>query len=173
MNSSHTMTIITPLGQFQIKLDGVRAPATVDYFKQLVGEGKLDNSSIFRIVNSQNNSYNPDCPINVVQGGLPENGRELLPYLKHESTLITGITHKKWTVSAARMGVGEAYGSFFITMRDEPALDYGGGRHPDGQGFAAFGEVIAGHAVLEEIFQRAEPKEYLRQKIPIITMKLE
>lgn len=173
MNANHLMTIATPLGQFQIKLDGVRAPATVDYFKQLVIEGKLDNTSIFRIVNNQNNSYNPDCPINVVQGGLPESGRELLPFLKHESTLLTGITHKKWAVSAARMGVGEAYGSFFIAMQDEPELDFGGGRHPDGQGFAAFGEICGGFTVLEEIFLRAESEEYLCQEIPIITAKLE
>lgn len=173
MNANHIMTIVTPLGQFRIKLDGVRAPATVDYFKQLVIEGKLDSTSIFRIVNNQNNSYNPDYPINVVQGGLSETGCELLPCLKHESTLQTGLTHKKWTVSAARMGVGEAYGSFFIVMRDEPALDFGGGRHPDGQGFAAFGEVYGGFTVLEEIFLRAESEEYLCQEIPIITAKLE
>ncbi|WP_262696183.1 peptidylprolyl isomerase [Kordiimonas aquimaris] len=173
MNANHTMAIVTPLGQFRIKLNEGRAPATVNYFKKLVGEGMLDNTSIFRIVNNQNNSYNPDCPINVVQGGLRENGREFLPFLKHESTLQTGITHTKWTVSAARMGVGEVYGSFFIMMRDEPALDFGGGRHPDGQGFAAFGEVCAGFTILDEIFQRAESEEYLRQEIPIISAKLE
>ena len=173
MNSGQTITIATSLGQFQMKLDGARAPATADYFKQLAGQGLLDNTSIFRIVNSQNNSFNPDCPISVVQGGLPEIGKELLPRLDHESTLITGMTHKKWTVSTARMGVGEVYGSFFVAMKDEPSLDFGGARHPDGQGFAAFGEVSSGFALLEKIFLRAETKEYLLHKIPIITAKLD
>lgn len=173
MNSDQIITMATPLGQFQITLDAARAPVTSGYFRQLVGQGKLDNTSIFRIVNIHNNSFNPDCPIDVIQGGLPENGRELLPRIGHESTLMTGITHKKWTVSAARMRVGETYGSFFIVMRDEPSLDYGGGRHPDKQGFAAFGEVSSGYAVLEEVFQKAESQEYLLRQIPIITAKLE
>ncbi len=171
--ANHTITVTTPLGQFQIMLDVERAPATAEYFTQLADKGLLDNTSIFRIVNSENNSYNPACPIHVIQGGLPEGGRVLLPNIVHESTRMTGITHKKWTVSAARLGVGETYGSFFIAMRDEPSLDYGGKRHPDGQGFAAFGEVLSGHSVLERILQRAEPQEYLRDIVRIIKVKVE
>lgn len=167
------MLFATALGQFRLKLDMENAPVTGDYFRQLAIKGLLDNTSIFRIVNRENNTYNPACPIHVIQGGLPEKSHDLLLQIAHESTRVTGLTHKKWTISAARLGVGETYGSFFITMQDEPSLDYGGQRHPDGQGFAAFGEVISGFTVLEQIFQRAEPQEYLRHKIPIIKVKVE
>lgn len=173
MTSSNTIAIVTPLGQYQIELDASRAPVTANYFKQLACEGKFDNTSIFRIVNTENNSFNLDCPIHVVQGGGRENDRKLPHRIVHETTLMTGLAHKKWTVSAARMGPGEVYGSFFITMRDEPSLDFGGERHPDGQGFAAFGEVSSGHAVLEDIFLKAESEEYLLHSIPIIRAKLD
>lgn len=171
--TKQTLTVTTPLGQFQIWLDIKHAPATANYFKHLAVTGLLDKTSIFRIVNSENNSHNPDCPIHVVQGGLSEDSNEPLPSIGHETTHVTGKTHKKWTVSAARAGVGETYGSFFIAMEDEPSLDFGGQRHPDRQGFAAFGDVISGFSVLEEIFQRAEAQEYLQHKIPIMKVRVE
>ncbi len=172
-NSNHILMVMTSLGQFRIQLDIEQAPATADYFRQLAIRGLLDKTSIFRIVNTENNTHNPTCPIRVIQGGLPEGSGELLPTIVHESTNVTGKTHRKWTVSAARVKVGETYGSFFIAMQDEPSLDYGGRRHPDGQGFAAFGDVISGFSVLEEIFQRAEAQEYLQHKIPIMKVMVE
>ena len=163
----------TTLGSFCIKPDQEKAPETSLYFLDLARKGLLDNTSVFRIVNTHNNSHNPSCPIHVVQGGLTENSGRSLPRISHEHTMLTGLAHKKWTVSAARMAPGETYGSFFITMRDEPSLDYGGARHPDGQGFAAFGQVATRYQTLERIFRRAEQDEYLRQQVPITEVILE
>ncbi len=170
MHPSHTvLTLSTPLGAFDIKLDTENAPVTAGYFGQLAADGLLNGTSIFRIVNSDNNQHNPACPIHVVQGGLMEDSGARLPAIAHETTEDTGLSHRKWAVSTARQGVGETYGSFFIVMRDEPSLDFGGARHPDGQGFAAFGEVISDFAVVEAIFAQAEDDEFLQQQIPIIT----
>jgi len=41
----------------------------------------------------------------------------------------------------ARSGPDTATSDFFICIGDQPSLDFGGGRNPDGQGFAAFGRV--------------------------------
>jgi peptidyl-prolyl cis-trans isomerase A (cyclophilin A) len=57
-------------------------------------------------------------------------------------------------------------------LRDEPVLDFGGARHPDGQGFAAFGRVTHGFNVVESIFARAEAKEYLRNEIRIERVRI-
>jgi peptidyl-prolyl cis-trans isomerase A (cyclophilin A) len=38
-------------------------------------------------------------------------------------------------------------------MRDEPALDEGGARNPDGLGFAAFGTVVQGFEHLRRLFE--------------------
>ena len=54
-----------------------------------------------------------------------------------------------------------AEGDFFVCVGDQPAFDQGGERHPDGLGFAAFGQVVAGMEVLEAIYRCAGPEEYL------------
>lgn len=40
---------------------------------------------------------------------------------------------------------------FFICINDQPSLDFGGERNPDGQGFAAFGRVVEGMDVVLRI----------------------
>ena len=40
---------------------------------------------------------------------------------------------------------------FFLCVGDQPALDFGGKRNPDGQGFAAFGRVTKGMEIVRKI----------------------
>ncbi|MEP7000713.1 MAG: peptidylprolyl isomerase, partial [bacterium] len=54
-------------------------------------------------------------------------------------------------LSMARSIPNSATGSFFITIGDQPALDFAGKRQPDGQGFAAFGHVTKGIDVVRRI----------------------
>ena len=67
-----------------------------------------------------------------------------LPSISHETTNITRINHLDGTVSMARLKPRTASSEIFICINDQPELDYGGKRNPDGQGFAAFGKVILG-----------------------------
>jgi peptidyl-prolyl cis-trans isomerase A (cyclophilin A) len=54
----------------------------------------------------------------------------------------------------ARDGPDTARDEFFICIGDQPELDFGGRRNPDGQGFAAFGRVIKGMEVVRKIHQQ-------------------
>ena len=54
----------------------------------------------------------------------------------------------------ARNVPGSAGSEFFICINDQPELDFGGKRNPDGQGFAAFGEVISGMELSEKFRKR-------------------
>ena len=57
-------------------------------------------------------------------------------------------------ISLARSDVGTGTAAaFFICIRDQPELDFGGRRQPDGQGFAAFGRVSVGMSVVRKIWQ--------------------
>ena len=58
--------------------------------------------------------------------------------------LTYSLLHRDGTVSMARSGPDSATSSFFICIGDQPELDFGGKRNPDGQGFAAFGRVVSG-----------------------------
>jgi len=47
--------------------------------------------------------------------------------------------------------LGTAQDSFSICIGDQPELDFGGKRNPDGQGFAAFGKLVKGVDVVRKI----------------------
>jgi len=51
----------------------------------------------------------------------------------------------------ARGGPDSARSQFFICIGDQPALDFGGNRNLDGQGFAVFGRVIEGMEIVRRI----------------------
>ncbi|MEO1043303.1 MAG: peptidylprolyl isomerase [Pseudomonadota bacterium] len=152
---------LTDLGSFSVTLDLQRAPITAGYFQALIERGALDGTSFYRIVAEDNAEIRAEYPIEVLQGGLRHTDVQPLEPIGHEPTSVSGILHRQWTVSTARFAPGETYGSFFICMRNEPSLDKGGMRHPDGLGFAAFGQVTEGKAVVEEIFRRRGDQETL------------
>lgn len=166
------LIIATQIGTFSISLDMINAPETAGYYKNIASEGGFNHSTIFRIVNESNAEMRSNAKIEVVQMGINDLDSEYAASLKHETTKTTGLQHKKWAVSAARYDVGQNYPSFFICMRDEPELDYGGKRHPDGQGFAVFGKVTDGFDTVETLFAKAEEKEYLTHTIEIISVEL-
>ena len=52
----------------------------------------------------------------------------------------------------ARGEPGTASTEFFICISDQPELDFGGKRNPDGQGFAAFGRVVVGEDIVHKVW---------------------
>ncbi|MEZ5830381.1 MAG: peptidylprolyl isomerase [Dongiaceae bacterium] len=155
------------LGDIVLAVFEDRAPASAAYFLADVRAGRYDGASFFRLVTLANQRAEKGRQIEVIQGGLRHQSEDLPAVIPHETTAMTGLRHVKGTVSLARFAPGAVYHSFFICLRDEPALDFGGARHPDGQGFAAFGRVVEGFDVVERIFGRAEAEEYLRNEIRI------
>ena len=168
-----TLRVATALGSFRVLLHDGQAPKTCRYFSELARGGGLDGTSIFRIVSGRNHAPKEPCPIHIVQMGRKGESEEEFTALPHECTARTGLKHTKWTVSAARFDVDRVYGSFFVCMRDEPSLDYGGSRQPDGQGFAAFGRVVSGFEALEAAYLLAEAEELMTLEVPIHTVLVE
>lgn len=159
--------IETEPGEIELELFERKAPASAGYFLADVRAGLYDGSSFFRIVTLSNQGAEKHRRIAVIQGGRRHEREDLAPVIAHETTAMTGLRHLKGTVSLARFAPGAVYHSFFICLRDEPALDFGGARHPDGQGFAAFGRVAAGFEAVQRIFARAEQAEYLTNAVAI------
>jgi peptidyl-prolyl cis-trans isomerase A (cyclophilin A) len=71
--------------------------------------------------------------------------------IRLERTRDTGLRHQDGTVSMARAEPDTATSDFFVCIGDQPELDFGGQRNPDGQGFAAFGRVVKGMDVVRRI----------------------
>jgi peptidyl-prolyl cis-trans isomerase A (cyclophilin A) len=69
------------------------------------------------------------------------------------------------------MEPGTASSEFFICIGNQPELDFGGKRNPDGQGFAAFGKVYKGMEVVRKIQQLKDSLQFLENPVNIISIK--
>jgi peptidyl-prolyl cis-trans isomerase A (cyclophilin A) len=164
--------MITELGEITIELYPEKAPVTVQNFLRYVKENRFKDATFYRVVTPENQP-GKEWKIEVIQGGLFEDEHpDMLPPIIHETTEQTGILHKDGTISMARNEPGTATSEFFICIGDQPSLDFGGKRNPDGQGFAAFGKVIKGMDVVREIQKLPETGQYLDKRVKILEVKL-
>jgi peptidyl-prolyl cis-trans isomerase A (cyclophilin A) len=133
----------TDHGALDLRLRPDRAPRTAANFLAYVDHGLLVGAALYRVVRPDNDPS--PYPIHVVQGGLlSRGGRAPRAPIAHEPTDLTGLRHRDGAISMARAAPGTASSEFFICLGDNPELDAGGRRHPDGHGYAAFGCVVAG-----------------------------
>lgn len=157
--------IVTEMGDIKVKLYPERAPVTVENFLAYVEAGAYTGSSFFRVCTPENEAER-EIKIEVIQGGdVPE--EQLRPAIGLETTATTGLKHLDGTLSMARLEANTAQSNFFICIGDQPELDFGGKRHPDGQGFAAFGQVLSGMEVVRAIQQQKEVGQYLVDSVKI------
>jgi peptidyl-prolyl cis-trans isomerase A (cyclophilin A) len=69
----------------------------------------------------------------------------------------------------ARDEADTATSDFFVCINDQPSLDFGGKRNPDGQGFAAFGHVVSGMDVIRKIQAAPADGQKLTPPVRIIS----
>jgi peptidyl-prolyl cis-trans isomerase A (cyclophilin A) len=161
--------IRTDKGDIVVEVDPVRAPLTTANFLRYVDAGLYDGSTFHRTVTPANQP-NDRVRIEVIQGGQLPADREFPP-IAHETTAQTGLRHVDGTISMARGKPGTAASSFFLCIHDQPELDYGGRRNPDGQGFAAFGRVVQGMDVVRAIQALPAQGQQLAPPVRIITVR--
>ena len=149
--SNPRVRVETELGEIVLELDAKRAPNTTANFLKYVDAGHYDGGIFHRTVKMNNQPESP-VKIEVIQAGVAaDKARQGFPPLPLERTSVTGILHKDGVVSMARGAPDSATSGWFITINDQPSLDFGGARNPDGQGFAAFGRVVSGMDVVRKI----------------------
>jgi peptidyl-prolyl cis-trans isomerase A (cyclophilin A) len=157
----------TGRGEIEIEVDAARAPATAANFLKYVDLGLYDGGRFHRTVRPDNQRDKP-IRIAVIQGAANQEKRaQFMPPIALERTNVTGLHHTDGAVSMARAAVDSATHEFFICVGDQPELDFGGRRNPDGQGFAAFGRVIRGMDVVREIHTAPADGETLTPSVAI------
>ncbi len=145
------VTIATTHGDIHAELYPDRAPVTVSNFLAYVDDGVFDGGAFHRSVR-MDNQPSDSVRVEVVQARPDRSMRDRLrPPIPLERTSATGLSHLDGMLSMARSGPDSARSSFFICVGDQPSLDFGGSRNPDGQGFAAFGRVVSGMDVVRRI----------------------
>ena len=143
----------TELGDIVLELDAAKAPNTTANFLKYVEAGHYDGGTFHRSVKMDNQPESP-IKIEVIQAGVhPDKAKTGFEPIKLERTNATGLLHKDGAVSMARGTADSATSGWFFCINDQPSLDFGGQRNPDGQGFAAFGRVVSGMDVVRKIQQ--------------------
>jgi len=150
MTQGERIRMVTSLGDIELELYPDRSPVTVKNFLRLVNGAYLEGGTFYRTVSPENDNGNP--VISVIQGGIGD-AESPFPPIDHETTADTGLPHLDGSISMARAAVGTATTEFFICIGDQPALDFGGTRNDDGQGFAVFGRVVEGMDVVRAIHE--------------------
>lgn len=175
-----SIRIETALGAIGLLLDDAHAPLTMANMLRMIDAGMYDGGRFHRTVRSDNNANtnltseaigaridpsadrrqlpNDTIAIEVIQGGInPDRSAGLGAPILLERTRDTGLHHLDGTISMARLTPDSAVADFFICINDQPSLDFGGMRNPDGQGFAAFGQVTTGMDIVRAI--QAQPSD--------------
>jgi len=130
----------TTSGPIVLELDGRDAPQTTANFLHYVDTGKLSDGTFYRVIRAGKAGF--------VQFNT---GARTYPPIPHEPTSQTHLSHTDGTVSTARYAVGTASNEFTIMVGDMSYLDAGRHATPDNQGYAAFGHVVSGMAVVKAI----------------------
>jgi len=160
----------TERGDIVLEIDTAHAPMTAANFLKYVDAGHYNGGTFHRTVKMDNQ---PDSPvkIEVIQAGVDaDRAKEGFAPIALERTSITGLRHVDGAISMARGAPDSATSGWFICINDQPSLDFGGARNPDGQGFAAFGRVVQGMDVVRKI-QRAPNTDAQRLTPPIAILK--
>jgi peptidyl-prolyl cis-trans isomerase A (cyclophilin A) len=185
------VAIETALGVIIVRPEEAAAPITTANFLYYVDGGFYDGGRFHRTVRLDNQSNtnlkgerigagisleadrsqlpNDQIAIEVIQGGIdPARSGDQQPPIPLERTHETGLRHLDSAISMARFTPDSAVSDFFICINDQPELDYGGRRNPDGQGFAAFGRVIDGMDVVRAIQVQPSDGQVLEPPVGIV-----
>lgn len=135
----------TTMGDIVLALDATHAPVTVANFLAYVRSGFYDGTLFHRVIAGF-----------MIQGGGYTSAYQLKPTrppIKNEAD--NGLTNARGTIAMARTAdPNSATAQFFINVADNHFLDYQAPT-PQGWGYAVFGKVISGMAVVDAISQVA------------------
>jgi peptidyl-prolyl cis-trans isomerase A (cyclophilin A) len=164
------VVIETEAGAITLEVDTVRAPVTAGNFLKYVDAGLYDGGRFHRTVTvTPDNQPQNAVKIAVIQAGASAARRgEFFPAIPLEATSTTKLTHADGVVSMARADPDSARDQFFICVGDQPELDAGGKRNPDGRGFAAFARVVDGMAVVRRIHAAPADGQALNPPVRIV-----
>lgn len=165
------ISVQTDVGDIAVEIYPEKAPLTARNFLRYVDEGRFVGASFYRVVRLDNQA-DDTVRIEVIQGGLGFVESDMrLPPIEHETTDKTGILHRDAVISMARAAPGTASSEFFVCVGDQPELDFGGKRNPDGQGFAAFGLVIKGMDLVHTIHNKPATAQMLVVPVRILDVQ--
>lgn len=139
----------TTEGAFVVELYADKAPITVANYLKYVDRGLFNGANCYRASKPKDYKGND---YGLVQCGLQNDPKKVLPPIAHESTIKTGLTHgKDGVISMGRHAPGTAQADWSIMLGDMSYLDADPKNPKANPGFAAFGQVVDGLDVIRKI----------------------
>lgn len=140
------VALTTSLGVIVLELDTKHAPITTANFLRYVDQKRLDGTGFYRSMKLGGGQ-------GLIQGGPSNDPKRILKPIAHETTNVTGLSHKAGAISMARWAPGTATCDFSILLSDMPSLDANPGGPGDNAGYAVFGRVVEGMDVVKKIYE--------------------
>ena len=149
-------TIETSLGTIELELDAAKAPLTVTNFMTYAKAGHYDGTVFHRVIDGF-----------MIQGGgftVEMQHKETRAPIRNEAA--NGLKNQRGTIAMARtMVVDSATSQFFINLVDNGFLDFQSPT-PQGFGYAVFGKVTDGMAVVDQIAKVKTGQAGPHQNVP-------
>ena len=131
--------LATSMGDIVVQLDPAKAPKTVENFLAYVNSKHYDGTVFHRVIDGfmvQGGGFTPDMQQKPTKAPIPLEARN-------------GLKNDTYTIAMARTGnPNSATSQFFINVKDNAMLN---APSPDGHGYAVFGKVVEGTAVVDKI----------------------
>ena len=145
---------IANYGVITLELDADKAPKSVENFLSYVNKGHYNNTIFHRVI-----------PGFMVQGGGFEPGmKQKNSDAPIQNEANNGLKNANYTVAMARTSdPHSATAQFFINVKDNAMLN---APQPDGHGYAVFGKVVEGTAVVDKIKAVATGNKGGHQNVP-------
>ncbi|MDZ7855984.1 peptidylprolyl isomerase [Sphaerotilus sp.] len=147
----------TTLGTIRIELDAEKAPLSAANFLSYVKSGHYDGTVFHRVIKGF-----------MVQGGGMEAGLKQKPTqgeIRNEAN--NGLKNNKYTLAMARTNAPHsATSQFFINVADNGFLNFTA-ENASGWGYAVFGRVVDGTAVVDQIEKVRTGKRGFHDDVPV------
>jgi peptidyl-prolyl cis-trans isomerase B (cyclophilin B) len=131
----------TTMGDIILELDEEKAPKTVANFLTYVNAGHYDGTIFHRVIDG----------FMIQGGGMDADMQEKATSSPIENEADNGLENDAYTVAMARtMDPHSATAQFFINVKNNTFLNHSA-KTANGWGYAVFGKVAKGHAVVNKI----------------------
>ena len=151
----------TTAGDLRVELDDEKAPETVANFLSYVNKGFYDGTIFHRVIKNF-----------MIQGGGFEPGmKQKATDAPIQNEAKNGLKNEKYTLAMARTSAPHSASSqFFINTATNGFLD--NDQAQDGWGYAVFGRVVDGQAVVDQIGVVKTGRKGFHDDVPLDDVKI-
>ena len=146
--------LATSMGDIVVQLDPAKAPKTVENFLTYVKDKHYDGTIFHRVIDGfmiQGGGFTADMVQKPTKAPIPLEANN-------------GLKNDTYTIAMARTSnPNSATSQFFINVKDNAMLN---APSPDGHGYAVFGKVVEGTAVVDKIKAVATGNKGPHQNVP-------